>query len=107
VRPLGIRGARWRNCDPFHLHVLDLGLMTSELKRIGFRIYKILGQPIANHLCARQCSLNDQNVSPDIDRAFRYDEKSILALSCLIAWPQEEDLEDTYSYFVVAQKCAS
>lgn len=94
------------NRDPFHLHVLDRAFTISELERMGFCIHKVLGQPVTNILCTRQHDLKVQNLirNEEIDKAFRYDDRSIRALARLMAWPQEEDLENSYSYLVVAQK---
>lgn len=94
------------NMDPYHLHVLDYAATISELERTGFCIHDVLGQPVSNDLCTRQHDLKvrDALISEEIDRAFRYDKRSIRALAQLIAWPQKENLEKSYSYIVVAQK---
>ena len=101
-----IMNADGTNRDPFHRHVLDYALILSELKNIGFHIYKVLGQPITNDLCSRQHELKLQNVlkSEDVDRAFHYDDCSIRTLARLIAWPQEENIKNSYSFFVIAQR---
>lgn len=94
------------NLDPYHLHILRLEQVASALERSGFKIDKTLGQPFCNEVCRIQHDLreNGQIAQEDVDRAFHYDRTSILTLSRLLAYPQEERIENSYSYLITARK---
>lgn len=94
------------NRDPYHLHILNLSDVRKEIEKNGFRILFVLGQPVSNVLCTRQHDLKEEDprLKEDINNAFRYDERSIRALSRLMAWPQEEDVDKSYSYIIIARK---
>lgn len=94
------------NKDIYHLHVLDKQKVIEELEKLGFGIVRILGQPVCNEICTLQHALKEKEIIKqlDVDRAFSYDKQSIIVLSRLLAYPQEERLDNTYSFIVVAQK---
>ena len=94
------------NRDPYHLHVLNSKDVASTLSANGFRVVKIMGQPVCNELLLRQHELHAKgSVTPsDIDDAFSYTRQSIIALSRLMAYPQATRLKKSYSFIFVAQK---
>lgn len=94
------------NQDSYHLHILDLGMITTELQNLGFHILNILGQPVSNKLCAWEHDLIEKRIlsKDDINNSFCYDEKSIRVLSRLFAWPLQDEIEKSYSYIIIAQK---
>ncbi len=94
------------NRDPYHLHILNPKDVVSALSKNGFRVVKIMGQPVCNEMVLRQHELQAQgSVSQgDIDCAFNYNRQSIIALSSLLAYPQTTRLKKSYSYIFVAQK---
>ncbi len=94
------------NLDIFHLQVFSLEEVTSALSALGFQVLRILGQPICNNACSRQHELREagQLDNETVFRAFRYDPASIKALSQILAYPQEKDRNQSYSFLLVAKK---
>lgn len=94
------------NKDPYHLQTIDDYDIWLALKKYGFQNIQIYGQPLCNTLCTAQHDLDDKKIlsADSVDKAFRYDERSILTLSRLLAYPIDNHVENSYSFIIVAQK---
>lgn len=94
------------NRDPYHLHILPLDEIKKKLSNLGYSILSVLGQPICNIACSRQHDLRESNILSEeiIKQAFRYDSDTIRALSLILAYPQENNVDESYSYLIISQK---
>lgn len=94
------------NRDPYHLHTLDLNEVKAALEQNGFGIDCVLGQPMCNEICSMQHELKEQGKLKReyVDRAFKYDRRSIETLARLLAYPSPERVENSYSFIIVARK---
>ena len=100
------------NRDPFHLHILSLDEVLSELQKDGLQVMDVRGQPICNEICSRQHELKllGKIRQDAVDQAFSYDRASVSALSQVMAYPLTERVELSYSFLITARKpepCAS
>ena len=94
------------NKDIFHLHVFEKEKLEKDLKEIGFKIEAVLGQGLCNEMCSANSRLvkNKTLSQKNIDACFNYDETSIMTLARLFAYPNEKDIEESYSFIYVLQK---
>ena len=94
------------NQDPFHLHLINKEKVAGFLSGKGFTVHSVLGQPVCNRCCTIEHELKESNQikESDVDNAFRYDRASITALSRILARPQAEEADESYSFILTAQK---
>lgn len=122
------------NNNPYHLHTFSVKNIIHILRRNGFDIEDVLGQPVSNSLYISQqdfLSHNEDIGDTDINKLFRHDDKSIRTLSRLFAYPEGKyttiydiekygykkvfspgiannnnihDIRNSYSYIIVARK---
>lgn len=93
------------NKDPYHLHTFELEDILNRLKMNGNSIINVLGQPLCNNLYSKQRKLEEEGclIRGGVENAFNYDHSSIMNMSRLMAYPQNEDIENSYSYIIIAQ----
>lgn len=94
------------NRDPYHLHILPLDKIKKKLSDLGYGIISVLGQPVCNYACSRQHDLRESNIISEetVQQAFKYDPDCIRALSRILAYPQDNNIDESYSYLVVSRK---
>lgn len=94
------------NKDIYHLHVFDYEEMKKVFIESGFEVTDTFGQSICNKLCSMNESLveNGYYKQEEIDEAFNYDEKSIMTLAKTIAYPNKDEIDNSYSYIIVLRK---
>ena len=79
-----------KNKDSYHLHVFDINELQELIKSIGFKINKICGQAYINKIVNKEITdYYITNVSDDAK---------------IVGYPNEEDLDKTYSYILVLKK---
>lgn len=95
------------NKDPYHKHVFQKNEMISMLQDAGFIVHEtILGQSLCNiaysfqSKCQKECRIHEDTVN----ELFRYDLKSIRNYSLFLGYPNEYQIDDTYSYLIEATK---
>ena len=79
-----------KNKDSFHLHVFKYYEIVNMLKEVGFNIKKIYGQSYINKIV--NGDIKEYKLSNVIDDAKN------------IAYPNEEDINKTYSYIFILNK---
>ena len=79
-----------KNKDSFHLHVFKYDEIVNMLKEVGFNIKKIYGQSYINKIV--NGDIKEYKLSNVIDDAKN------------IAYPNEEDINKTYSYIFILNK---
>ena len=94
------------NRDPFHLHVFEKDAILKKISELGFEVESVLGQPITNEICSIQHDLKEKELIDQeiIDRSFNYDYDSIVSLSRLLAYPDINRIDSSYSYIIVSRK---
>ncbi len=92
-----------KNQDSFHLSVIDYKKMKFFLQKTGFEITQILGQSLVNKLFEQTLKIeNDLNLS--FDNIFNYQKENIIAQSRILAYPNDIDIEKSYSYIFDLKK---
>lgn len=79
-----------KNLDPYHLHVFNYENLVKRIQSTGFIITKIYGQSYINRIVNKEI--------------FDYQLTNVEEDARTIAYPNEVDLEKTYSYIFVLQK---
>ena len=79
-----------KNKDSFHLHVFKYDEIVNMLKEVGFNINKVYGQSYINKIV--NGDIKEYKLSNVIDDAKN------------IAYPNEEDINKTYSYIFILNK---
>ena len=79
-----------KNKDSFHLHIFKYNDIVKMLEKVGFSINKVLGQSYINKI-----------VNKEIED---YSFTNIVEDAKTIAYPNEEDINKTYSYIFVLKK---
>lgn len=86
-----------KSMDPFHLSVINYQEMLDYLIKTGFKINKILGQSLINKIFAQVLDMeNDFGMS--FDAMYNYSRGNIIKQSRVLAYPNEADLEKSYSF---------
>ena len=79
-----------KNIDPYHLHVFQYDDLIQKIQETGFFINKVYGQSYINRIVNKE--ITDYRLT-NLEEDAR-----------TIAYPNEVDLEKTYSYIFVLQK---
>ena len=79
-----------KNKDSYHLHVFEYNDIIDLIKKVGFKIKKIYGQSYINKIV--NGDIKEYKLSNVIDDAKN------------IAYPNEEDINKTYSYIFILNK---
>ena len=86
--------------NPYHHHTQTLEESKAMFENAGFKINKILGQPLCNQLFSRERNLYKNSTLPE--KPFSSPEmntpKRLQALTHLLAWPEEANLEKSYTF---------
>ena len=86
-----------KNLDPFHLSLIQYDEMVAFLKQIGFKINCVLGQSLINKLVNRIFEM-ESNLKLDFDGLYSYEKSNILQQSKILAYPNDEDVQNSYSF---------
>ena len=86
-----------KNLDPFHLSVIEYEKMLNYLSDMGFEINRILGQSFINRLIAQVLKI-EEDLSVNLENLYNYSPKNILQQSKLLAYPNDVDIEKSYSF---------
>lgn len=79
-----------KNKDPYHIHAFEYNELLEMIKEVGFIISDILGQSMTNMI------VNNEII--DIES------KDLITDSLDIGYPNDKELEKTYSYLFVLKK---
>ena len=79
-----------KNKDPFHLHIFEYNEIIDLIEKSGFIIEKVYGQSYTNKI-----------VNKEIEE---YELTNLVNDAKTIAYPNEEDINKTYSYIFVLKK---
>ncbi len=85
-----------KSLDPFHLSVIEYEKMLNYLSNIGFEINRILGQSFINQLIAPMLKI-EEDLSVNLENLYNYSQSNILYQSKLLAYPNNVDIEKSYS----------
>lgn len=85
-----------KSLDPFHLSVIEYEKMLNYLSDIGFKINRILGQSFINQLIAQMLKI-EEDLSVNLENLYNYSQSNILYQSKLLAYPNDVDIEKSYS----------
>ena len=88
------------------MHIFDKENVESFLTSVGFKIYDILGQGQCNELCSLNSMLVKKKIlkQKNIDCCFNYDKTSIKTLSQLLSYPNNINIDKSYSYIYILKK---
>lgn len=94
------------NYDPFHKRIFKKEEMLELITKTGFLLVEEYGQSLCNLLYkAEYDAIKSNRLSQkDIDDLFLYDEQSIFHMAKLIAYPNKDDIEQSYSNIWVIKK---
>ena len=85
-----------KSLDPFHLSVIEYEKMLNYLSDIDFKINRILGQSFINQLIAQMLKI-EEDLSVNLENLYNYSQSNILYQSKLLAYPNDVDIEKSYS----------
>lgn len=92
-----------KNHDPFHLSIIQFDEMVDMLTSMGFSISKILGQSFINKLITQVLEI-EKDLNFSFENLYNYGKENILQQSRLLAYPNEKDIKDSYSFIFDAKK---
>lgn len=92
-----------KNQDPYHLSVIDLKEFLEHLKSLNFKIKCILGQSMMNEL-VNQMGAIQKKYHLSLDELYHYDIESIIYFSRRFAYPDDFEVNHSYSYLIHVQK---
>ena len=79
-----------QNKDSFHLHIFDYNKVIKMFEKVGFFVEKVYGQSYINKI-----------VNKEIDK---YELTNVSNDAKTIAFPNEDDIDKTYSYIFILKK---
>ena len=86
--------------NPYHHHTQTLEESKAMFENAGFKVKKTLGQPLCNQLFSRERNLYKNSTIPE--KPFSSPEmntpKRLQSLAHLLAWPEETNLEKSYTF---------
>ena len=92
--------------NPYHHHAQTLEESTKMFEDAGFQVQKILGQPLCNILFSRERNLHQNGAitekpfeAPELNTPTR-----IRDMANLLAWPQNDTLEKSYTFIFELNK---
>ena len=88
-----------KSMDPYHLSVINFDDMIKHLEKLGFKINRILGQSLINNIIAQVLKIEeDLNIS--FESLYNYKKGNILTQSRNMAYPNDANVEKSYSYIL-------
>ena len=91
------------NQDPHHLSVIDLKEFLEYVSRLGFKVKNILGQTLMNEMVDKM-SYMQEKYHQSFDELYQYDMESIVYFSRKFAYPDNSDVNHSYSFTIHLQK---
>ncbi len=98
-----VTSEKGKSLDPFHLSVIQFNEMVDNLKAIGFDINKILGQSFINKVITQVLKI-EKDLNFSFENLYNYSEENILKQSRLLAYPDENDIQGSYSFIFDVKK---
>lgn len=94
------------NYDPFHKRIFEKHEMEEMVKIAGFEKVAEFGQSLCNMLYGAESDAvkNARLSSGEIDKLFKYDEKSIISFAKLFGYPNDQKIDESYSYIWILKK---
>lgn len=89
--------------DPYHLSVIEFEKMIAFMEKTGFKIHKILGQSLVNKIILQVLQI-EQDLQISLDTLYNYTKKNILSQSRILAYPNNIDVHNSYSFIIEAEK---
>ena len=88
-----------KSMDPYHLSVINFDDMIKHLEKLGFKINRILGQSLINNIIEQVLKIEeDLNIS--FESLYNYKKGNILTQSRNMAYPNDANVEKSYSYIL-------
>lgn len=91
------------NKDPYHKHIFQKGEIMSMLELQGFVFNgNLLGQSLCNIAYANlsKCQKEGLIVEEEADKLFLYDETSVRTYARFLGYPNDYQVDDSYSYII-------
>ena len=92
-----------KNRDPYHLSLIDLKEFLTHAQALNFKIKDVLGQTMMNELVA-QTSTVQKKYHLSLDELYHYDIESIIYFSRKLAYPDNFEVNHSYSFIIHLQK---
>lgn len=92
-----------KNQDPYHLSEIDLKEFLIHVTKEGFRVKNIFGQTMINDL-VKQSADFQRKYHLSLDELYHYDIESILYFSRRFAYPNDFEINHSYSFIIHLQK---
>lgn len=92
-----------KNQDSHHLSVIDAKEFLEHATNLGFKVKKILGQAMMNDM-VDQMSDMQAKYHQSFDELYHYDIESIIYFARKFAYPNNEDVNHSYSFTIHLQK---
>ncbi|KAB2953278.1 class I SAM-dependent methyltransferase [Heliorestis acidaminivorans] len=92
--------------NPHHKHLFDVSSISALLEDEGFKVQKVLGQPLANTCLYREktiVNLYKYDVQ-EVQSFYNQSKEGLYYFSRLFAWPEVDQVEGSYSIIVEATK---
>ncbi len=86
-----------KNMDKYHLSIIKYDKMLTFLQDSGFTINKILGQSLINNIISQIIKI-EKDLAFSFDNLFNYSQNNIINQSRLLAYPNEKNIEQSYSF---------
>lgn len=88
-----------KNRNPYHLSTIKLKEFLEYSKNLGFKIKTVLGQAMMNDLTA-QASAIQKKYKLSLDELYQYDIESIIYFSRRFAYPNDFEVNHSYSFLI-------
>lgn len=87
------------NEDPYHLSVININEFLKYAQSLNFKIKAILGQTMMNDLVSQSSAFQDK-YHLSLDELYHYDIESIIYFARRFAYPNDFDVNHSYSYII-------
>lgn len=92
-----------RNQDPYHLSIIHLREFLEYVTGLGFKVKDVLGQSLMNELVSHTCDIQEK-YHLSLDELYHYDMESIIYFSRKLAYPDNFEVNRSYSFIIHLQK---
>lgn len=92
-----------KSLDRFHLSIINYHEMLDFVKEKGFIVNNVLGQSLINKVIAQLIEI-EEDLNLSFDKFYNYAKSNILFQSRLLAYPNGEDIDKSYSFILDLEK---
>ena len=92
-----------KNKDPYHLSIIDLKEFLTQAQSLKFKIKNVLGQTLMNELVSQTSGIQ-KKYHLSLDELYQYDMESIIYFGRKFAYPDNFEVNHSYSFIVHLQK---